>query len=102
MKIFISISIWMLIMVGGLKVATPKERSKGLIAQENESVFVLKASKKFKGANVEVISSSGYLVTSQKLTKRKLVIDFKNVSVGTYRILVNKGSQHQEFKFIKK
>jgi hypothetical protein len=102
MKIFISISIWMLLVAGGITIATPKESSQGLIAQEKENLFVLKASRKFKGADVEVLSSSGYLVTSQKLKKRKLVIDFRNVSSGTYRIQVKKGSQREEFKFVKK
>lgn len=102
MKIFIAISLWMLLVVGCITVATPKERSVGIIAQEKENLFVLKASKKFKGAQVEVITSSGYLVTSKKLNKRKLVIDFRNVGVGVYHILVKKGSSKEEFQFIKK
>jgi hypothetical protein len=102
MKIFIAISIWMLLVAGGITVATPKEQVVGLAVQEKDNLFVLKASKKFKGAQVEVLSSSGYLVTSKKLIKRKLVIDFRNVNVGTYRIQVKKGATKEEFKFVKK
>ncbi|MFM9839197.1 MAG: T9SS type A sorting domain-containing protein [Cyclobacteriaceae bacterium] len=102
MKIFIAISIWMLLVAGSVTVATPKERSVGVITQKKENLFVLKASRKFKGAQVEVLSSSGYVVTSKKLNKRKLVIDFKNVSAGVYRIQVKKGSNKEEFQFIKK
>ncbi len=102
MKIFVSISIWMLLVAGGITVATPKEHSVGVIVQKKKNLFVLKVSRKFKGAQVEVLSSSGYLVTSKKLSKRKLVIDFRNVSVGVYRIQVKKGFNKEEFRFIKK
>jgi hypothetical protein len=50
---------------------------------------------------VEVYSSSGYLVASHRLTRRKMVIDFKNVSQGIYRIKVKKGNNLQEFTFTK-
>jgi hypothetical protein len=102
MKIFIAISTWMLLIAGTLSVATPKERLGVIVTQEKENIFIIKASRKFKGAEVEVVSSTGYLVTSQKLKTRKLVLDFRNVSPGTYRIQVKKGTNKEEFQFIKK
>jgi hypothetical protein len=66
-----------------------------------EDLLVLKASRKFKGAEIEVFSSSGYLVTSGKLNKRKMIIDFKSVRSGSYLIRVKKGNKQEEFSFTK-
>jgi hypothetical protein len=100
MKTFISLSTAILLIIGTLTMAAPIKSEMTSLTQE--SLFILKASRKYKGAEVEVISSSGYLVTTQKIAKRKFVIDFKNVRTGTYRIIVRKGSTREEFQFIKK
>lgn len=102
MKIFVVISLSMLPILGTLFTATPKEAHRSVTSYTQENLFVLKASRKHKGAEVEVISSTGYLVTSRKLTKRKLIIDFKNVQSGSYLIRVKKGSVEEEFQFNKK
>lgn len=100
MKTFITLSTAMLLVIGSLTMAAPVKSEMTTLTQEG--MFILKASRKYKGAEVEVISSSGYLVTSQKLSKRKFVIDFKNVRKGTYRVIVKKGTIQEEFKFVKK
>jgi hypothetical protein len=101
MRIFIAVSTAMFLIIGSLSMATPHKRKMEANSLIDQSLFVLKASRKFKGAEVEVFSSSGYLVMSKKLTKRKLIIDFKNVRKGNYRIKVNKGDNHEEFQFNK-
>jgi hypothetical protein len=101
-KIFVAIYIWTVLLAGSLSLAGPRDRSKDLIVEEGENVFVLKASRKFKGAEIEVVSASGYVVVSRRLTKRKFVIDFQNIVNGTYSIRVKKGARKQEFKFTKK
>ena len=55
-----------------------------------------------KDATVEVHSAAGDLVTSQKLTSKKMIIDFKNVKFGTYTIQVKKNGAVQEFNYDKK
>ena len=102
MKIFVVISLSMLPILGTLLSATPKEAHHAVTSYTQENIFVLKASRRYKGAEVEVLSSTGYLVTSRKLTKRKLIIDFKNVQTGSYLIRVKKGGMIEEFQFNKR
>ena len=92
----------MLLVIVIMSMTTIGEAQVDVTTQTHENLFVLKASRKFKGAEVEVLSSSGYLVSSQKLTRRKLTIDFKNVRTGSYRIKVKKGNVQEEFQFVKK
>lgn len=67
-----------------------------------DDLFILKTSRKLKGADVEVIAANGYVVTSQKLVYRKLVIDFTNVATGKYRVQLRKGAMIKVFVFEKK
>lgn len=82
--------------------AAPKAIKPEITTSSSENLLVLKANRKFKGAAIEVFSSSGYLVTSKKLNRRKIVIDFKNVRTGDYRIRIKKGNKQEEFSFRKK
>ena len=102
MKPFLAISTSTLLVIGILSITTAGQAQVDVITQSHENLFVLKASRKFKGTEVEVLSSSGYLVSSQKLTRRKLIIDFKNVRAGSYLIKVKKGNDQEEFQFVKK
>jgi hypothetical protein len=81
--------------------ATTKHISPEITTLTTEDLLVLRATRKFKGAEIEVFSSSGYLVTSGKLNKRKMIIDFKNVRSGSYLIRVKKGNTQEEFSFTK-
>jgi len=101
MKIFISISIAMLLILGTLSMANSREGHLEVTTTSYNNLFVLKASRKYKGAEIVVLSASGYLVTSKKLIKRKMIIDFKNVVSGSYLIRVKKGGLNEEFKFQK-
>ena len=67
-----------------------------------KNLFVVKTDKKFTGAKVEVISAHGDVLTSQNLQKRKMIIDFGSVQIGTYTIRVSKGDRIQEFQYVKK
>jgi cytochrome oxidase Cu insertion factor (SCO1/SenC/PrrC family) len=66
-----------------------------------KDLFVLKTNRKFVGATVEIISTSGEVITSSQLQKRKLVIDFEQVRFGAYTIRLTKGDRKEEFIFIK-
>ena len=67
-----------------------------------KNLFVFKTEKKFLGAKVEILSASGEVITSQSLERRKVVIDFADVGLGTYTIRVSKGQETKEFLFVKK
>jgi len=68
---------------------------------KNKSLFVFKAKKKFVGATVEIYTSQGKLLTTQSMSKRKMVIDFGDVTEDTYTIRIVKGDATKEFHFIK-
>ena len=98
MRTFIALSTTVLLVIASLSMAAPKQ---GLSAVSDNQVFILKTTRQYKGGEVEVYSSTGYLVTSHRLVRRKMIIDFKHVSQGTYRIKVKKGANVEEFTFTK-
>src|SRR6185369_8419666 len=101
MKIFITISVSMLLIVGTMSFVSPTEiKSVTTFVVDNNQVIV-KAPRKYKGADVEVVSSTGETVTFLKLNKRKMIIDFKNVRSGSYVIKIKKEATKEEFQFIK-
>ena len=69
---------------------------------KEKNLVVFKAQKKLIGASVEVIHSSGDVVTAQILAKRKMIIDFSDVKEGLYTIRISKGNNIQEFGYAKK
>lgn len=74
----------------------------GALDARHKNLFVLKADRKFLGAAVEVYYTNGDLVTSQKLEKRKMIIDFCDVKFGEYTIRLKKGNEVQEYRYVKK
>jgi hypothetical protein len=81
--------------------ATPLE-TVDVVNTKYKNLFVFKVKNKFKGADVRVFYSNGDLVTSQKLEKKKMIINFCDVKYGTYTIKVQKGNKSEEFNYIKK
>ena len=82
--------------------ALPKEQSVKLIESKHKNLFVFKVEKALKGAEVEVYSASGNLITKQKLSTRKMIIDFKEVKFGAYTVQIKKDGAVQEFNYEKK
>ena len=68
---------------------------------KEKNLFVFKTNKKFLGASIEVLHSSGDVVTAQILAKRKMIIDFSDVKEGSYTIRVTKGKLKEEFEYKK-
>lgn len=68
----------------------------------HKNLFAFKADRKFVGAQVEVLYADGEVLTSQTLKKRKMLIDFSDVKLGSYTIRVKKGDEVQEFTFERK
>jgi hypothetical protein len=67
-----------------------------------KDLFTFKTDKELIGAQVEVYNSSGELITSNSLQKRKMIIDFGDAVFGTYTIRIIKGDELKEFKYVKK
>jgi hypothetical protein len=72
------------------------------VRSKNKDLYVFRTDRKFKGANVEILSSNGDRLTTQTLEKRKMIIDFTDVKEGSYKIRLSKGDQVKEFKYEKK
>lgn len=72
------------------------------VSSKYKNLFVFKTERSLIGAQVEVLSQNGDVVTSQKLQKRKMIIDFCDVRYGTYTIRVTKGNETKEFHYEKK
>ena len=81
---------------------TPNESSVTVIESKHKNMFVFKVDKSLKGAEVLVYAATGDLVASEKLSTKKMTIDFKEVKFGTYTILVKKNGTVQEFNYEKK
>jgi hypothetical protein len=72
------------------------------VSSKYKNLFVFKADKEFVGATVEICYSNGDVVATQKLEKRKMIIDFCDTRFGAYTIRVTKGDKEQEFYYVKK
>jgi flagellar hook assembly protein FlgD len=68
---------------------------------KNKTTFVYKADKDFMGATIEIRYQNGDLVSTEKLEKRRIVIDFAQVKSGEYTIRITKGKRVEEFFFEK-
>ncbi len=102
MKTLMRISLAVLLMsVSVISQALPLEEIVN-IPTKYKNLFVFKADKEYVGATVEVYYSNGDLVTTHKLEKRKMIIDFCDTKFGEYTIKVVKGDKKQEFYYVKK
>lgn len=103
MKTLARVSLVALLVIGvaSFTRASPVE-DVSVVPFKHKHLFVFKVDKKYKGATVEVYYSNGDLVTTQKLEKRKMVINFCDTKFGEYTIRVVKGEKKQEFYYVKK
>ncbi|HEY0742344.1 MAG TPA: hypothetical protein VGD40_12810 [Chryseosolibacter sp.] len=94
------LAIALLVMVLSASATTTNEGVSAVKSKHN-SLLVLKTDKKFVGATVEIVSSKGAVITSQKLEKRKLFIDFRDVDQGSYTVRITKGNRVKEINYLK-
>ena len=80
--------------------AAPKNEGVNAIKSKHNSLFVLKTNRKFVGATVEVVSSRGTMISSQRLAKRTMSIDFKSVEQGSYTVRIKKGNEVRVFNYL--
>jgi hypothetical protein len=93
------LTIALLVMTLSLN-ASPKDEGVSAVKSKHNDLFMLKTCRKFVGATVEVISSRGEIITSKKMSKRKMIIDFKYVQQGSYTVRLVKGSNVREFNYL--
>jgi hypothetical protein len=72
-----------------------------VLPSKEKNLFVFNINKSWRGAELEVIAAKGECISRQKLTRRKMIIDFCKVKAGQYTIKVSKGNQVQEFQYAK-
>ena len=104
MKTLVNFFIAFALLFGGVVTAqagTPDEVV-DILDSKHKNLFMFKAERKFLGAAVEVYYVNGDLVTSHKLEKRKMIIDFCDVKFGEYIIRIKKGNDVQEYHYVKK
>jgi hypothetical protein len=90
-----------LLLTGSALMAGPSEDHGGIFSNKGNDLVVIKTAKNMVGAKVEVFSPSGDLVTAQITQKRKMFIDFADVTLGTYTIKITKGDKVKEMSFSK-
>jgi hypothetical protein len=64
-------------------------------------VFYFKVDKEFLGADLEIYSQDGKKLFTQKVQRRKVLIDFYYEAPAKFIIRVKKGDLFEEFQFIK-
>jgi hypothetical protein len=64
-------------------------------------VYYFKVAKEFLGADLEIYTGDGVKLLTQKVGRRKVLVDFYYENPGRYVIHFVKGESTQEFNFIK-
>ena len=91
MKVSIQFSAIILILISASAVAAPVEGdSVTVIESKHKNLFVFKVDKSLIGSEVMVYHSTGELVTSMLLKRRRAVIDFCDSKFGSYTIKIVK------------
>jgi len=71
------------------------------IVSKRMNVFYFKVDKEFLGADLEIYDMDGKKLFTQKVERRKILIDFYYEDAGKFIIFVKKGDTLEEFQFIK-
>ena len=64
-------------------------------------VYYFKVAKEFLGADLEIYSGDGVKLLTQKVGRRKILVDFYYENPGRYVIHFVKGDSTQEFNYTK-
>ncbi|HEU5290852.1 MAG TPA: hypothetical protein VFU05_09435 [Cyclobacteriaceae bacterium] len=102
MKSLTRIILVLMVILGALLAKSALAGNVSEIKITHNHLFVLKANKQDLGATVEIYYSNGDLITSQKINKRRMIIDFRDTRAGEYTIRIVRGNKKQEFQYFKK
>ncbi|TXH31316.1 MAG: hypothetical protein E6Q96_00275 [Cyclobacteriaceae bacterium] len=72
-----------------------------VIHTRNQTQFVFKVQKEMLGAHVGIQSEDGNQINSQRLLKRKMIIDFTDLPVGHYTVVIEKDGKTESFEFVR-
>ena len=78
-----------------------KSKSSVHLVSTRMDVFYFKIDKQFIGADLEIYSQDGVKIFTQRVDRRKIIIDFYFENPGKFIIMFKKGDHHEEFNFIK-
>jgi hypothetical protein len=78
-----------------------KAKSSVHLVSTRMDIFYFKIDKTFLGAELEIYSQDGVKLFTEKLDRRKILIDFYFENPGKFIIMFKKGDRHEEFSFIK-
>jgi hypothetical protein len=92
----------MVLLLSGSAIMAGPSEDHSVFPARNRDLFVVKTGKDLVGAKVEIFSDNGELVTTQIAQKRKVYIDFRDASTGTYLVKLSKGDKTKELSFRKK
>jgi len=99
MKALIKISVLLVL----IAIITPAH-SQGpvhVMRTRNQYQFVFKVQKEMLGAHVGIQSEAGNQINSQRLMKRKMIIDFTDLPVGHYTVVVEKDGKTESFEYVR-
>jgi hypothetical protein len=87
----------------GLVATTHGARSKSPVqAISRMDILYLKLAKEYVGAELEIYSEEGVKLLSQKIDRRKILVDFYYETPGSYVIQLTKGDSTEKISFVKK
>ena len=102
MKPLTRIILVLMVILGALLAKSALAGNPREIKTKYPHLFVVKSDRKYAGGTVDIYYSNGDLVTSQIISRRRMVIDFCDTKQGDYIIRVVKGDQKHEFRYTKK
>lgn len=86
-----------LVLISATLMAAPMHSDSVSVVETNKkNLFIIKINNDMKGGEVKVIHSSGEVVTSMEMNKKKIIIDFCDVKFGVYTIKVMKNGEEVE------
>ena len=85
---------------------SPKENAKTMlgvhVVTTTHQIFYFKIDNGWIGGEVDVLGEDTLPIITQKLDKKKILIDFFDLAPGTYTIVVKKAEFNQKFIYVKK
>jgi hypothetical protein len=99
MKTFIK--IFPLVLMLALGTSAFAKDSVNVIQTRHETQFVFKVNRTLLGARVEVLTEDGKQLNVQRLMKRKMIIDFADLPVGRYTIVIEKDGKSENFEYVR-
>lgn len=96
------VTTYLLVMMVVFTTQALDEDVTAIISGKSNHIVVFNTDRKFIGATVEVLDANGNPVVTQKLERRRMMIDFGLVRSGEYTIRVKIEDDVLEYRYVKK